>query len=269
MIPASSSPPDETVKYADENTYIQFIAENLLVYIVILQQLLPRFARIDLASPKNAQMLFRLTKVFNQPNLVSMLKKVESLVENKNYSPTHHSTLNYSSILPPLSPTSRWSTNNTTDIYSSTHIMQDISSDNVHPANFFGSGYDTFASKYLNLVRQKIYELEGPNFCYKPMFITQTAAEVYELLKLTKSSEIKAVALLEECKTAQKNDNGLWSFFFGPLPSQDEISLQDRLKAPVFLKSSADFLIEMFQIKDVCINHHFYAVILFLMTLVS
>lgn len=46
-----------------EREYIQFIAENLLAYTVIFRQLLPRFTRVDLASPKMSLMLYRLTKV--------------------------------------------------------------------------------------------------------------------------------------------------------------------------------------------------------------
>lgn len=46
-----------------EREHLQFIAENLLAYVVIFQQLILRFCRIDLASPKMSLMLFRLTKV--------------------------------------------------------------------------------------------------------------------------------------------------------------------------------------------------------------
>lgn len=46
-----------------EREYIQFIAENVLAYTVIFQQLLPRFTRVDLSSPKMSLMLYRLTKV--------------------------------------------------------------------------------------------------------------------------------------------------------------------------------------------------------------
>lgn len=49
-----------------EKEHLQFIAENLLAYVVIFQQLILRFCRVDLASPKMSLMLFRLTKVFNQ-----------------------------------------------------------------------------------------------------------------------------------------------------------------------------------------------------------
>lgn len=43
--------------------HLPFIAENLLAYIVIFQQLLPRFSRVDLGSPKMSLMLYRIMKV--------------------------------------------------------------------------------------------------------------------------------------------------------------------------------------------------------------
>ncbi|XP_054267801.1 sphingomyelin phosphodiesterase 4-like isoform X2 [Macrosteles quadrilineatus] len=60
-----------------DSRWLPFIAENLLVYSVIFHQLIERFKMIDLASPKNAHMLFRLTKVFSQPNLAELLRQVE------------------------------------------------------------------------------------------------------------------------------------------------------------------------------------------------
>lgn len=43
--------------------HLSFIAENLLCYVVIFEQLLPRFCRVDLVSPKISLMLYRITKV--------------------------------------------------------------------------------------------------------------------------------------------------------------------------------------------------------------
>lgn len=43
--------------------HLHFIAENLLCYVVIFEQLLPRFCRVDLVSPKISLMLYRITKV--------------------------------------------------------------------------------------------------------------------------------------------------------------------------------------------------------------
>ncbi|KAG8225486.1 hypothetical protein J437_LFUL009479 [Ladona fulva] len=53
---------EEQERVVDRNRWMPFVAENLLSYTIIFQQLLPRFARLDLSTPKNAQMLFRVTK---------------------------------------------------------------------------------------------------------------------------------------------------------------------------------------------------------------
>ncbi|XP_017772649.1 PREDICTED: sphingomyelin phosphodiesterase 4 isoform X2 [Nicrophorus vespilloides] len=231
------------VKYADES-YMQFIAENLLVYVVIFQQLLPRFARVDLSSPKNAQMLFRLTKVFSQPNLVPILRRLESVVENKNYSPTHVLHNNPLGLMPPLSPTTRWSTNTSGHIYDSTHIE----SPKKPCSNFMSMGSDPLASKYMSVVRQKLYELEGPNFCYKPLFTVQAAPEVYELLQIIKVSEMKSSELFEKQKQSEQR-RGFFSFFTQPTDI-DKISLLDRKKAPVFLAAAFEGLISIFGISE-------------------
>ncbi|GAB1597519.1 sphingomyelin phosphodiesterase 4-like [Argonauta hians] len=66
----------------DDNAIIQdrwysFVVDNLLFYSAIFHQILPRFFRMDLTSPHNAYMMFRITKVFSNPNLVTMLHKAE------------------------------------------------------------------------------------------------------------------------------------------------------------------------------------------------
>lgn len=48
-----------------DRQYLRFIADNLLAYTIIFQQLLPRFLRIDLTSPKEAVLIYRVTKVCN------------------------------------------------------------------------------------------------------------------------------------------------------------------------------------------------------------
>lgn len=40
-----------------------FIAENLLFYTLFLQKVILRFLRVELTSPKNALMLYRISKV--------------------------------------------------------------------------------------------------------------------------------------------------------------------------------------------------------------
>ncbi|XP_043462172.1 sphingomyelin phosphodiesterase 4 [Leptopilina heterotoma] len=69
-------------KIHDPSRWMSFVANNLLAYTAIFQQLLPRFMRIDLVAPKNSLMLFRVTKVFSQPHLTEMLSDIETCMDD-------------------------------------------------------------------------------------------------------------------------------------------------------------------------------------------
>ncbi|XP_069413470.1 sphingomyelin phosphodiesterase 4 isoform X2 [Ovis canadensis] len=56
-----------------------FVQENLLVYTKLFLGFLNRALRTDLVSPKNALMVFRVAKVFAQPNLAEMIQRGEQL----------------------------------------------------------------------------------------------------------------------------------------------------------------------------------------------
>ncbi|XP_032128064.1 sphingomyelin phosphodiesterase 4 isoform X4 [Sapajus apella] len=56
-----------------------FVQENLLMYTKLFVGFLNRALRTDLVSPKHALMVFRVAKVFAQPNLAEMIQKGEQL----------------------------------------------------------------------------------------------------------------------------------------------------------------------------------------------
>uniref|UniRef100_A0A8D0MMP0 Sphingomyelin phosphodiesterase 4 n=1 Tax=Sus scrofa TaxID=9823 RepID=A0A8D0MMP0_PIG len=56
-----------------------FVQENLLIYTKLFLGFLSRALRTDLVSPKNALMVFRVAKVFAQPNLAEMIQRGEAL----------------------------------------------------------------------------------------------------------------------------------------------------------------------------------------------
>lgn len=73
----SKAEEEERGKIHDTGRWISFVANNLLAYTAVFQQLLPRFMRTDLVAPKNALMLFRVTKActffFDRINYFLML----------------------------------------------------------------------------------------------------------------------------------------------------------------------------------------------------
>ncbi|XP_058808686.1 sphingomyelin phosphodiesterase 4 [Phymastichus coffea] len=73
---------EERGKIHDIARWTPFISNNLLAYTAIFQQLLPRFMRTDLVAPKNAHMLYRVTKVFSQPHIAKILLEVESCIDD-------------------------------------------------------------------------------------------------------------------------------------------------------------------------------------------
>lgn len=163
-----------TVTSAVDREYLHFMADNLLVYVVIFQQLLPRFIRVDLVSPKMAVMLYRISKVFSQANLVEFLKEVEKCVENNN-SPTHTYNNYWQDNLPPLNATANWSSNTSTSNVGTSTPIRNLNTTNL-PSKFGELLYGD--KKWSAIVRQRIYELEGPSFCYKPLFVSPAAPEV-------------------------------------------------------------------------------------------
>lgn len=62
-----------------------FVQENLLMYTKLFVGFLSRALRTDLVSPKNALMVFRVAKVFAQPNLAEMIQKGKSVVSGKQH----------------------------------------------------------------------------------------------------------------------------------------------------------------------------------------
>uniref|UniRef100_A0AAQ5ZAS8 Sphingomyelin phosphodiesterase 4 n=1 Tax=Amphiprion ocellaris TaxID=80972 RepID=A0AAQ5ZAS8_AMPOC len=68
-------------RYTGEKTNVQesFVQENLLMYTKLFQVFLNRAVRTDLVNAKNALMVFRVAKVFAQPNLAEMILKGEQL----------------------------------------------------------------------------------------------------------------------------------------------------------------------------------------------
>ncbi|KAK2581186.1 hypothetical protein KPH14_007988 [Odynerus spinipes] len=90
---------EERGKIHDPARWIGFVANNLLAYTVIFQQLLPRFMRTDLVAPKNALMLFRVTKVFSQPYLARMISEVESCMDDANLNRNRMQTSQWTSVV--------------------------------------------------------------------------------------------------------------------------------------------------------------------------
>ncbi|XP_023727269.1 sphingomyelin phosphodiesterase 4 isoform X8 [Cryptotermes secundus] len=196
-----------------DRQWLSFIAENLLSYTIIFKQLLPRFTRLDLTTPKNAHMLFRVTKVFSQPNLNTMLSEVEHCLDDVSGA--------------------------------------GLPNDSVNSRNSPGTSHQ--GHKWSALVRQQILELEGSGYQYKALFGSETMSQVFQfMLLIQRANETAHNLQLHLEKESRKRSSSFFAslkdlFFFNPADS-DEYSLEDRQKVSAYLEMCLCQLSHIFEI---------------------
>ena len=67
-------PEDENAIKMDPGRFSNFVSDNYMFYTKLLSKVLRRFQRLEISSPKNAFMLFRVLKVISQENLFPCIK---------------------------------------------------------------------------------------------------------------------------------------------------------------------------------------------------
>ncbi|XP_067137470.1 sphingomyelin phosphodiesterase 4 [Centruroides vittatus] len=186
----------------------KFISENLLFYTTIFQQLLPRFLRMELTSPKNAYMLFRVTKVFSQPGLSSMIEEVESTLQE---------------------PLSRLTSSHNWPIITEVRTP-------LRPARDM-----TVAGT----LRQQFLEIEGPGFNFVPLFGDEVRKQINLLLISINQAKDNSAKTLDKNGETKK---GLFSYFTQlfsisyDIEGNEDYSQADNKKLEQYLKTSSDQL---------------------------
>lgn len=175
-----------------------------------------------------------------------MLKEVESCVDNRNHSPSHSYSGIWSS-LPPLSPTSNWSTNTPNQSPNSKRSPNKLETSYLETSTPVRNG------KWTAVVRQHIFDLEGPEFFYKPMFTDKPAPEVIQLLQNLQMAIAKVKFFLAEKEKALKSKQQgvigfLRNFFMIPTDTGDEFSIEERRKVPDYLCSAQEYLMSIFNV---------------------
>lgn len=210
-----------------DHKWFNYIAENLLGYSVIIQEIIPRFERLDLTSPKHAHMLYRVAKVLSQPNLSHLLREIEACLgdinalENNSYlSSSHYGT--------PKSPGSPYSP----------------------------TGHNSLSlplSHRLNaIIRQEIQELEPPNFVYRPLFGDENQKKIFEFILTLQQSLLLVKNLLSSAISDKflKKSGFLQAVkdFFMLSSSTEDYSVDERQKTVTYLEHSITLLAEAFEI---------------------
>lgn len=193
-----------------------FIAENLVTYTQIFVRLLPRFSRMDFNQPKNALMLYRLMKVFNQP--MDLIQEIEkSFIHSAAIQSPHHSYGETSAHSSTRSP------NNSFNRSSSQHN---------HSLNY--SAIDD--SNYVHVFSQEVVE------------------QIYELMQRVYMAKIKSVRDLETVEQKMHNKYGIIQRimkFLGLFSLSDmsfSITHEENKKTPMYLDFSLNTLAPIFNV---------------------
>nr|XP_053653754.1 sphingomyelin phosphodiesterase 4-like isoform X2 [Cherax quadricarinatus] len=235
--PTNRSPTQGSSDYESqrsvEGKWQGFIAENLLFYSLLFYHLVCRLFRLDLSAPKNAQILFRVTKVFSQTNLGSFIREIEEALEDPHF--MHRSLLGGTS-----------------------HSLG-------HHGGFSGIHNDQFPARSLaSVARGHIVEMEGPSHSYHPMFSSGNITMVESLLKhIQRAHEAVmreqqqhfracAAGVSAGANGRVKKEswflNAIRYIFDSSSPTEDEISSDDIRKTVIHLETAQRHLSGIFNI---------------------
>ncbi|KAK6638018.1 hypothetical protein RUM44_008442 [Polyplax serrata] len=220
-----------------DNRWFNFVVENFPAYTIIVREIIPRFSRMDLTSPKHAHMLFRLTKVLSQPDLVPILKDIERYFDESS-SAGQESQPGPSTPGTPRSPCSPGTLGTPTS-----------------PGHSNSLAFPLF-NRLNVIIKQEIQELESPNFVYKTLFGKEFQDQVYEFV-LSIQQSLSLVRYLLNSNLAQKRArkanilHRIQDFFSANTSTGDDYTVDERQKTVTYLEHSIGFLGQVF---DLTIN---------------
>lgn len=199
-----------------------FIQENLLMYTKLFVSFLNRALRTDLVSPKNALMVFRVAKVFAQPNLAEMIQKGEQLFLEPELIIPHRQhrlftvTTSFLSPWPPV----------------------------VTDASF--------------KVKSHVYSLEGQDCKYTPMFGPEIRTLVLRLAQLITQAKQTAKSISDQYVESPTGRSFLSWLTFGltdtnscyPANDLDEIGQDSIRKTDEYLEKALEYLRQIFRLSE-------------------
>ncbi|XP_028285053.1 sphingomyelin phosphodiesterase 4 isoform X2 [Parambassis ranga] len=159
-----------------------FVQENLLMYTKLFQVFLNRAVRTDLVNAKNALMVFRVAKVFAQPNLAEMVQKGEQLFLEPEHVLHHRQPRGY------LTPSQGGS---------------------------YLSSRQRVVTDMVFKVKSHVYALEGQDCQYKQMFGTEIRGAVMKLIQIIAQARQTAKRISDQSGEVAANNSFLSWFGFG------------------------------------------------------
>ncbi|XP_036209530.1 sphingomyelin phosphodiesterase 4 isoform X1 [Myotis myotis] len=202
-----------------------FVQENLLLYTKLFVGFLSRALRTDLVSPKNALMVFRVAKVFAQPNLAEMIQKGEQLFLEPELVITHRQHRLFSAPTLTGSFLSSW------------------------PPAFTDTSFK---------VKSHVYSLEGQDCKYTPMFGPEVRTLVLRLAQLITQAKQTAKSISDQCResTASRPFLSWLGFCLSdtnssyPANDLDDMGQDSIRKTDEYLEKALEYLCQMFRLSE-------------------
>ncbi|XP_037631698.1 sphingomyelin phosphodiesterase 4 isoform X2 [Sebastes umbrosus] len=199
--------PDQNRTVPDK--WESFVQENLLMYTKLFQVLLNRAVRTDLVNAKNALMVFRVAKVFSQPNLAEMIQKGEQLFLEPEHVLHHRQPRGY------LTPSQGGS---------------------------FLSSRQRVVTDMVFRVKSHVYALEGQDCQYKQMFGTELRGAVMKLIQIIAQARQTAKRISDHSNEVAANNSFLSWFGMGPSDLNNTFSGGEPEESGECLKKTHEFL---------------------------
>lgn len=202
-----------------------FVQENLLMYTKLFVGFLSRALRTDLVSPKNALMVFRVAKVFAQPNLAEMIQKGEQLF------------LEPELVIP--------------------HRQHRLFTAPTFTGSFLSSWPPAVTDTSFK-VKSHVYSLEGQDCKYTPMFGPEVRTLVLRLAQLITQAKQTAKSISDQCGESTAGRPFLsWLGFYPsdtnssyPANDLDEMGQDSVRKTDEYLEKALEYLCQMFRLNE-------------------
>ncbi|XP_072455765.1 sphingomyelin phosphodiesterase 4 isoform X2 [Notamacropus eugenii] len=202
-----------------------FVQENLLMYTKLFIGFLNRALRTDLVSPKNALMVFRVAKVFAQPNLAEMIQKGEQLF------------LEPELVIP--------------------HRQHRVFMTPPFPGNLLSSWPPTVTDASFK-VKSHVYSLEGQDGQYKQMFGPEVRTLVLRLAQMIAQAKQTANSLSDYSSETSANRSFLSWLGFCPIDMNgtyctndlDELGQDSIKKTDEYLEKALEYLCQIFRLSE-------------------
>ncbi|NWH82940.1 NSMA3 phosphodiesterase, partial [Piaya cayana] len=223
--PEKPPPSTELLPRSVSEKWAAFVQENLLMYTKLFVGFLNRALRTDLGSPKNALMVFRVAKVFAQPNLAEMILKGEQLFLEPELGIPHRQHRLF--MTPTLGGT------------------------------FFSSWPQTITDASFK-VKSHVYSLEGQDFQYKQMFGPEVRNSVLKLAQAICQAQQAAKSMSDH--SAETTGPSFFSWFRFTSSEMngsytgndlDEIGQDSIKKTDEYLEKALEYLCQIFKVRNI------------------